>query len=133
MLRRLTTTFAILVMVAALTVPARADTLSGTYRIVTRTGIHMILTLIQNGSSFNGMYVGANGIAGRITGTMTNDPTTTVSYTWEERNGDALNERAAHGWGTLKFNDAGNQLTAAWGYAGQQNAVGFWNGTLLNP
>jgi hypothetical protein len=132
-IRRVSTTFAILIMIAALAVPARADTLSGTYRIVTRTGIHMIITIIQNGDSFSGMYVGQNGNAGRISGRWPTGTSDNIPYTWEERQGDGVNPRTVGGWGNLKFNDAGTGFSAAWGYAGQQSAVGFWTGTVITP
>jgi hypothetical protein len=130
LLRRLSSTFAVLLVVIALAVPALADDYSGTFRIVTATGKHMIVTLIQSGDSITGYYVG-NGVAGRITGHMNGD--TSAVYTWEERAGDSSNDGTHSGWGNMSFNNSGSQMKTAWGYAGQQRAVGFWNATLINP
>src|SRR5579884_1916930 len=99
--RRLFGIVAAALMIATLAPSARADVqVSGTYRITTGTGKHMIITLIQNGDNANsvdGMYVGNNGVAGRLHGTWNNNGTM-VSYTWEERNGDYFNNGTHRGW-----------------------------------
>jgi hypothetical protein len=131
-LRKLMTASAVIAMVLALALPAMADNISGTYRIVTRTGIHMIVTIIQTGdNTIEGMYVGANGVAGRLSGRFTGD--TAVAYTWIERQGESSNDKTHSGWGNMTFNNAGTALSTAWGYDGQRQAVGFWSGTLINP
>jgi hypothetical protein len=129
--RRLATMIAALVMSAALTVPTLADDLSGTYRIATATGKHMIVTLIWSiNNTITGYYVG-NGVAGRLTGQV--KPDFSVTYTWEERQGDAGQDTTKSGWGNMTFNDSGSAMKTAWGYAGQQRAVGFWNATRIDP
>jgi hypothetical protein len=131
-LRNLMSVSGVIAMVLALALPARADNNSGTFRIVTRTGIHMIITLVQTTDSrVEGIYVGANGVAGRITGRFTGD--NSVAYTWVERQGDSSNDQTKSGWGNLNFNNAGTAFKTAWGYDGQRQAVGFWDGTLINP
>ena len=102
---------------------------SGTYRITTGTGKHMIVTLIQNGDSDNsvdGMYVGNNGVAGRLHGTW-NSQGTMMSYTWEERNGDYFNNGTHRGWGNMTFSDDGRHMQTRWAYDSQgtaNNSVG---------
>ena len=121
-------------MVCSLAFPARADlNYSGTYRIVTATGKHMIVTLIENNDfGIDGMYAGNHGVAGRLHGTL-NQAETQLTYTWEERGGDSDNPKAVRGWGTMTWSDDGRQMRARWGYEGEQNAVGQWNATLLDP
>lgn len=114
--------------------PARADLdYSGTYRIVTGTGKHMIVTLIENGNfGVDGMYAGNNGVAGRLHGTL-NQAETQVDYTWEERSDDSQNKKTVRGWGTMTWSDNGRQMRARWGFEGDRNPVGLWNATLIDP
>ncbi|MEA2720641.1 MAG: hypothetical protein QOJ39_2505 [Candidatus Eremiobacteraeota bacterium] len=131
-LRNLMGASAVIAMVLALALPARADNVSGTFRIVTRTGIHMIVTIIQTGdNTIEGVYVGANGVAGHLTGRFTGNAS--VAYKWVQRQGESSNEQTLSGWGNMNFNDAATGLKTAWGYDGQTQAVGFWTGTLINP
>ena len=131
LLRRLSSTFAVLIMIAAVAVPALADDVSGTYRIITATGKHMIVTLIQHQETIEGYYVG-NNVAGRLTATIGSDYNH-ITYTWVQREGDSGNERTLAGWGNMSFNDAMTVMKTAWGYDGQSKAVGFWTATAIDP
>ena len=121
-------------MVLTTTFSARADIqVSGTYRITTGTGKHMIVTIIQNGDSANsvdGMYVGNNGVAGRLHGTW-NSAGTMVSYTWEQRNGDYFNSATYRGWGNLTWTDGGRRMQAHWAYDSQSTANNTWDAELI--
>jgi hypothetical protein len=121
------------VMLVALAFPARADmNYSGTYRIVTATGKHMIVTLIENDNfGVDGMYAGNHGVAGRLQGKI-NKAETQLDYTWEERGGDSENPKTVKGWGTMTWSDDGKQMRAKWGYDGERNSVGQWNATLID-
>ena len=57
------------------------------------------------------MYVGANGVAGRLTGKFTSDYA--VAYTWVERQGEGGNDGTHSGWGNMTFNNAGTVLQTA--------------------
>lgn len=130
--RRLSTTVAVLVMIAAFAVPALADDVSGTYRILTATGKHMIVTLIQHEDTIEGYYAGNNGVAGRLTGKIGSDYNH-ITYTWVQRKGDSYNDQTLSGWGNMTFNNDMTVMKTAWGYDGQGSAVGFWTATLINP
>jgi hypothetical protein len=133
--RNLFAAFAAAVIVFSLVSPARADVqVSGTYRITTGTGKHMIVTLIQNGdnaNSIDGMYVGNGGVAGRLHGTW-NNAGTIMSYTWEERNGDYFNSSTRRGWGNMTWSSDGRHMQARWGYENQGTSVGSWDASLID-
>ena len=120
-------------MVLSLTFSARADVaISGTYRITTGTGKHMIVTIIEGGDgSIDGMYVGNHGVAGRLHGTW-NSAGTMASYTWEQRNGDYMNTSTLRGWGNMTFSDDGRHMRARWGYDNQGTSVGSWDASLID-
>jgi hypothetical protein len=67
--RSLVSMFVACIMLVTLAFPARAGlNYTGTYRIVTGTGKHMIDTLIENSNfGIDGMYAGNHGVAGRLT------------------------------------------------------------------
>jgi hypothetical protein len=131
-LRRLSSALAAVVIIAAVALPALADDVSGSYRIVTATGKHMIVTLIQHEDTIEGYYAGNNGVAGRLTAKIGSDYSH-ITYTWVERQGDSANTRTVSGWGNMTFNDAMTVMKTAWGHDGQQQAVGYWTATLINP
>jgi hypothetical protein len=132
--RALIGVFAAVLLTVSAVMPARADLdVSGTYRIVTGTGKHMIVTLIQNGDqSVDGMYAGNNGVAGRLHGTWNRD-TTMMSYTWTERDGDSQNSGTKTGWGNMVWNNDGSRMTARWAFQNESQTVGLWNAALINP
>jgi hypothetical protein len=122
-----------LVTMFAVVAPAVADTdPTGTYRIVTGTGKHMIVTLIGTVGGVDGMYQGM-GVGGRFHGTWNNADPSMLNYTWEERGGDAQNGTTRRGWGNMTFNDNATRLTAHWGYDNQGTAVGLWNAVRIDP
>ena len=128
-IRTITSSVVVLVLIATLALPAFADDYSGSYRVVTNNGTRSIMTLIQNGDTITGIYVSTNGV-GRFTGHARG--TNSFDFTWETRAGDAGADRATTGWGNLSFNDSGSRLHATWGYAGEGQR-GTWDGQLLNP
>ncbi len=126
---------AALVIFCSLAFPARADIdVTGTYRIVTGTGKHMIVTLIEtDDNTVDGMYAGSGpGVAGRLHGSWNHD-FTMMSYTWEERASDSDNGTAKGGWGNMTWNESGTRMQARWGFTNQGTSVGLWNAVKLDP
>ncbi len=124
----------VLVMFGSMAFPARADIdVTGTYRIVTGTGKHMIVTLIEtDNNAVDGMYASGTGVAGRLHGTWNHDYTM-MSYTWEERSSDSNNGTTKGGWGNMTWNDDGSRMQARWGFQNQGRSVGLWNAVKLQP
>jgi len=116
-----------------LVAPAVADTdPSGTYRIVTGTGKHMIVTLIGTVGGVDGMYAGG-GVGGRLHGTHNTVDPNMVNYTWVEDKDDSLNQTTKRGWGNMTFNDDATRMQAHWGFDNQGTSVGLWNATRISP
>jgi hypothetical protein len=117
----------------AFVAPAFADSdPTGTYRIVTGTGKHMIVTIIGTTGGIDGMYAG-NGVGGRIHGTYNNADPNMVNYTWVEDQNDSTNGTTRRGWGNIEFNDDATRLQAHWGYENSGTAVGLWNAVRIQP
>jgi len=124
---------AALVATLALIAPAVADTdPSGTYRIITGTGKHMIVTIIGTVGGVDGMYVGG-GVGGRLHGTYNQSNPNIVNYTWVEDKNDALNQNTKRGWGNMQFSDDATRMQARWGFENQGTSVGLWNATRIDP
>lgn len=123
-----------LVIFGSMAFPARADLdVTGTYRIVTGTNKHMIVTLIGGDDGVvDGMYASGTGVAGRLHGTWNKD-FTMVNYTWEERSTDSNNGTTKGGWGNMTWNDNGSRMQARWGYTNQGTSVGLWNAEKIQP
>jgi hypothetical protein len=137
LLRNLLSLSFVVAVVAGLVLPAQADTLSGTFKITTKTGKHMIVTIIESGDNIVGYYVGNGGVAGRITGSYDaslskSTGKTSYTYTWVEKAGDGTNDTTKSGWGNMTFSDDGTSMNTSWGYDNQSGgAVGFWSATLI--